>query len=358
MSLEIAARGSRRYDAVALGEVMLRLDPGEGRIRTANTFTVWEGGGEYNVIRGLSTVFDLDTSLLSGIVDNDLGDLLLSRVRSAGVGTDHIHHVSFDGIGRRARNALNFTERGFGMRGARGVSDRGHSAASQLAADDFDLTRLFEQEGVRWLHTGGVFAGLSDSAADTACAVMDAAQRSGAVVSIDFNYRPSLWPDAAKARAVYRRLATSSTVVIGGETDFVDRLGVPVPSATDPRERFAELAAAIVEEYPGVEVVATTVRTVHSASRNSWQGLAFSPRDGVVSSAEYDELEIFDRVGGGDGFASGLIGSLLDGHTLGRAVEIGAAHGALVMTTPGDSSAASLAEVLALADGASAATTR
>lgn len=358
MNLDLADHGSRSYDAVALGEVMLRLDPGEGRIRTASTFTAWEGGGEYNVVRGLSTVFGMETSLLSSIVDNDIGELILSRIRSSGVGTSHIHHAPFDGIGRRARNALNFTERGFGMRGARGVSDRAHSPASQLTPDDFDLARLFEEEGTRWLHTGAIFAGLSDVAADTAFSVMDAARQSGAVVSIDFNYRPSLWPDAAKAGSVYRQLAASSTVVIGGETDLVDRLGLQAPSVMDAGARFEELAKALTQEYPGVKIVATTARTVHSASRNTWQGLAYSSDAGVVSSVEYAELEILDRVGGGDGFATGLIGALLEGEALARAVEIGAAHGALVMTTPGDASTATRPEVLALADGASATTTR
>jgi 2-dehydro-3-deoxygluconokinase len=368
VTLAIPPAGERAFDAVALGEVMLRLDPGDGRIRTARRFDVWEGGGEYNVVRALSSVFGLSTSIVTALVANDLGDLLNSLIRAGGVDTSNILWRDFDGLGRASRNGLNFTERGFGVRGARGVSDRGHTAVSQLHPGELDLERLFEVEGTRWLHTGGIFAGLSAGAIDTAETVMARARTAGTLVSVDFNHRPSLWPDACAARSVFRRLAAQSDVVIGGVTDFVDRLGLSpadlvsqgtvADAAGASIARFEQLATLVLQHYPSVQVVATTTRTVHSASRNSWGALAFSRDEGVVASTDYPELEILDRVGGGDGFAAGLIDALLAGESLAVAVERGAAHGALAMTTPGDASMATRAEVLALAAGHSVGTPR
>ena len=342
-----------RYDAVSLGEVMLRFDPGEGRIRTARSFNVWEGGGEYNVARGLSRTFGQRTAVATALVDNELGRLTENLILGGGVDTALINWLDFDGVGRTARNALNFTERGFGLRGAMGVSDRGHSAASQLTPDSFDWDQLFGELGVRWLHTGGIFAGLSDTTSATAIAAMTAARRHGTIVSVDLNFRPSLFTaagDAARATRVFTALAEHADVLVGGATDFTDRLGIAEPNGA-PTDRLDQLAARVLEKFDGVSLVASTVRRVRSASVNDWSAHALG-RDGqkVVSRA-FDDLEIMDRVGGGDGFVSGLVYGLLQGKPLAEALDFGAAHGALAMTTPGDNSMASLAEVAAQVSG-------
>ncbi|TFD55629.1 sugar kinase [Cryobacterium sp. Hh7] len=351
--LRIRSAAACRYDAISLGEVMLRFDPGEGRIRTARSFNVWEGGGEYNVARGLSRTFGQRTAVATALVDNELGRLTENLILGGGVDTALINWLDFDGVGRTARNALNFTERGFGLRGAMGVSDRGHSAASQLTPDSFDWDHLFGEIGVRWLHTGGIFAGLSDTTAATAIAAMTAARRHGTIVSVDLNFRPSLFTgagDEARATRVFTALAEHADVLIGGATDFTDRLGIAEPDGA-PADRLDLLAARVVEKFAGVSLVASTVRRVRSASVNDWSARALG-RDGQkVLSRAFDDLEIMDRVGGGDGFVSGLVYGLLQGKPLAEALEFGVAHGALAMTTPGDNSMASLAEVAAQVSG-------
>ncbi|WP_104081067.1 sugar kinase [Cryobacterium sp. Y11] len=342
-----------RYDAVSLGEVMLRFDPGEGRIRTARSFNVWEGGGEYNVARGLSRTFGQRTAVATALVDNELGRLTENLILGGGVDTALINWRGFDGVGRTARNALNFTERGFGLRGAMGVSDRGHSAASQLTPDSFDWDHLFGVLGVRWLHTGGIFAGLSDTTSATAIAAMTAARRHGTIVSVDLNFRPSLFTgeaDAERATRVFTQLAEHADVLVGGATDFTDRLGIAEPDS-DRADRLDQLAARVLDKFAGVSLVASTVRRVHSASVNDWSARAHA-RDGqAVTSRDFAGLHIMDRVGGGDGFVSGLIYGLLQDKSLAEALEFGVAHGALAMTTPGDNSMASLAEVTAQVNG-------
>jgi len=345
-----------RFDSVALGEVMLRLDPGEGRIRTARSFTVWEGGGEYNVARGLSRVFGLRTGIVTSLVDNELGRLTENLILAGGVDPSLIVWREFDGVGRRARNALNFTERGFGLRGALGVSDRGHSAASMLAPADIDWDRLFGELGVRWFHTGGIFAGLSEATAETAIAAMAAARKYGTVVSVDLNFRASLWTgpaDKERALRVFSQLAEHADVLVGGATDFTDRLGVEAPSPSPGEaERLDLLAAGVLRRFPNLWLVASTVRKVHSASVNDWSVVAHTSDGRRIASAEYHDLAIMDRIGGGDGFVSGLIYGVLGGLGLPLALEYGTAHGALVMTTPGDNSMASQKEVEALVRGA------
>jgi 2-dehydro-3-deoxygluconokinase len=351
-----------RFDVVALGEIMLRLDPGVGRIRNAREFQVWEGGGEYNVARGLRRCFGLRTAVVTAFADNEIGRLLEDFVLQGGVDTSLVRWVATDGVGRTVRNGLNFTERGFGVRGALGVSDRGNTAASQLRPGDIDWEHLFGTLGVRWFHTGGIFAGLSESTPEVVAEAVDAASRHGAVVSYDLNYRPSLWQGIGgvdRAREVNRRLARHIDVMIGNEEDFTACLGLEVEGADEnlrdlDTAAFRRMIGRAAREFPNFAVVATTLRSVHSATVNDWSAIAWAPATGFVEATPRPGLEVLDRVGGGDSFASGLIYGLLESDDLPRAVELGAAHGALAMTTPGDTSAATLAEVEALVGGAGA----
>ncbi|MEV1285576.1 sugar kinase [Micromonospora sp. NPDC049679] len=359
--LQLRPADECRYDLVSLGEIMLRLDPGEGRVRTARSFRAWEGGGEYNVARGLRRCFGLRTGIVTAFADNEVGHLLEDLVLQGGVDTSFITWLPYDGIGRAVRNGLNFTERGFGVRGAVGTSDRGHTAASQLRAEDVDWDHLFGTLGVRWLHTGGIYAALSETTPDTIEAAMSAARRHGTIISYDLNYRPSLWKAVGgqtRAQEVNRRLARYVDVMIGNEEDFTASLGFDVP---DTDENLSELEVAnfqrmieeVTKEYANFKVVATTLRTVRTATVNDWGAIAWG--DGrFVEATHRTGLEIMDRVGGGDSFASGLIYGLLEKGDLATAIEYGAAHGALAMTTPGDTSMANLKEVEALVRGAGA----
>ena len=347
------------YDVVALGEVMLRLDPGEGRIRTARSFRAFEGGGEYNVARALSRVFGLRSALVTALADNEVGHLLEELIMAAGVDTSLLRWVPYDGIGRTVRNGLNFTERGFGVRGALGVSDRANSAASQLRGGDVDWEHVFGELGVRWFHTGGIFAGLSTGTPDVAREAMLAARRHGTAVSYDLNYRPSIWRAIggdARAREVNRELVPMVDVLIGNEEDFTASLGIPVDSVDEQlleleADSFRRMIDTVSELYPNLRVIATTLRAVKTATVNDWGAVAWSREAGFVEATHRPELQILDRVGGGDSFASGLIYGLMTAADLEQAVELGAAHGALAMTTPGDTSMATLDEVAGLARG-------
>ncbi|WP_340537324.1 sugar kinase [Nocardioides sp. GXZ039] len=350
------------FDIVALGEVMLRLDPGDTRIRTARRFEAWEGGGEYNVARGMRKVFGKRAGVVTALADNEVGHLVENLIMQGGVDTSMIRWEKFDGIGRSVRNGLNFTERGFGVRGALGVSDRANTAISQLAPGTIDWDDLFGRRGVRWLHTGGIYAALSENAAAVAEEAMAAAQKHGTVVSFDLNYRPSLWGAIGGqefARDVNTRLAGHVDVMIGNEEDFTAALGFEVAHVDEnlsalPMDSFEAMVGTVAEKMPWFKVIATTLRTVHTASDNDWQAIAWSPATGVLSSVARDHLDIFDRVGGGDGFASGLVYGLMEGEDLQQALEFGAAHGALAMTTPGDTSMVTAEEVRSLAGGGSA----
>jgi len=360
-SLAIRPAGDCGLDLVALGEVMLRLDPGELRIRTARRFDVWAGGGEYNVARGLRRTFGLRTAIATGLVDNEVGRLIEDCILQGGVDPSWIRWLPFDGVGRRARNGLNFTERGFGLRGAVGVSDRGHTAASQLGPGDIDWENLFGRVGARWFHTGGIFAALSSSTPSVIEEAIAAARRHGTVVSYDLNYRPSLWEaygGPAQAQAVNRRLASLVDVLVGNEEDFTACLGIEVAGAAADYASldvagYEALLAEVGRQFPNLGVVAATLRVVHSASLNGWGALAWA--DGRIHRAvDRPRVEVLDRVGGGDSFVAGLVYGLLELGDLGDAVEYGAAHGALAMTTPGDTSMATLAEVRHLVRGAGA----
>ncbi len=364
-SLTIRPEEECRWDLVSLGEVMLRLDPGEERIATTRTFRAWEGGGEYNVARGLRRCFGLRTTIVTALADNPVGRLIEDLMLQGGVDLSHVRWAPFDGVGRTVRNGLNFTERGFGVRAALGCSDRGHTAASQLRPGEIDWDSLLGDEGARWFHTGGIFAALSETTPDVAREAMEAAHRHGVVVSYDLNYRPSLWSAIGgleRARVVNRQLVGLVDVLIGNEEDFTAALGFEVPgldhdlSALDPAN-FGRMIEAVVADYPNLSVVATTLRNAKTATRNDWGAICWM--DGQLHEARQRlDLEILDRVGGGDSFASGLVYGFLAGKGPKAAVEYGAAHGALAMTTPGDASMATLAEVERVMKGGSARVTR
>jgi 2-dehydro-3-deoxygluconokinase len=343
--------GECRFDALSLGEVMLRLDPGDFRIRTTRTFRVWEGGGEYNVVRGLRRCFGLRACVVSAFADNDIGRLAEDLILTGGVDTSLIQWMPYDGVGRTVRNGLNFVERGFGPRGPLGVSDRGHTAISQLRPGDVDWSRIFGELGVRWFHTGGIFASLSPSAPEVIAEAAAAARRHGTIVSYDLNYRPSLWQangGLARAREVNRELLRHVDVLFGLDSPDAGPASGPVTAAS-ARQRITEMTAGL----PNLKAVATTLRTVHSATLNDWGAAAWAGGE-FAEATHRPGLEVYDRVGGGDSFASGFIYGLMTFDDLTTAVEYGAAHGALAMTTPGDTSMATLAEVAALARGGNA----
>lgn len=361
MKLDIRPATECSWDCVSLGEVMIRLDPGEGRIRTARQFSVWEGGGEYNVARSLRRCFGLRAALVTAVVDNDIGRLLEDLMLQGGVDLRHVQWIPFDGVGRQARNALNFTERGFGIRGAKGCSDRGHSAASQMRPGQVDWPKIFIAEGTRWFHTGGIFASLGSETSDVVIEAMTAARSAGAVVSYDLNYRPSLWKNLGgpeRAQSVNREIASLVDVMLGNEEDFSAALGFDARGVTDlygelPPAAFGEMMSRVAAAYPNIRYVGTTLRRVRSATVNDWGAVLYADGE-VYAATPRPHLEIFDRVGGGDGFASGLIYGLLTGRDPQDVVEFGAAHGALAMTTPGDTSMVSLADVEAAVQGGGA----
>ena len=341
-----------RWDIVSLGEVMLRLDPGEGRVHTTRSFQVWEGGGEYNVARGLKRCFGLEATIVTAFADNAVGRLVQDLIYQGGVDQSHVKWVKFDGVGRTVRNGLNFTERGFGVRAAAGCSDRGHTAVSQLKAGEIDWDQIFSGEGARWFHTGGIFCALSETTPGVAREAMEAARKHGAIISYDLNYRDSLWRSIGgreRAVAVNRELAPLVDVMIGNEEDFTAALGFEVEGADEHLSKpdvrnFRRMIEKAVGEFPNFKVVATTLRNAKTASINDWGAICYAGGE-FYEAPVRENLEILDRVGGGDSFASGLIYGLLNGRGPQWAVECGAAHGALAMTTPGDTTMATLAEV-------------
>ena len=356
--MNLRPREECRYDLVALGEVMLRLDPGDMRISTARSFRAWEGGGEYNVARGLRRCFGLRTGIVTALADNPVGRLIEDLILQGGVAQAALLWRAYDGVGRDVRNGLNFTERGFGVRGAVGCSDRGHSAASQLEPGDVDWDRIFGDEGARWFHTGGVFCALSETSAALAIEGVEAARRHGTVVSYDLNYRPSLWKaqggiDAASA--VNRQLVAGVDVLFGNEEDFSAGLGYQLDGVDEnllelETATYERLLAGVLEDHPQLALVASTLRQARTATVNDWTAVCRS-RDSFHVGPRFDGLEIFDRVGGGDSFASGLIYGLLAGAGVEHALAYGVAHGALAMTTPGDTSMATRTEVERLVAG-------
>lgn len=359
--VEVRPASECKYDILSLGEIMLRLDPGDERIHTTRTFRVWEGGGEYNVARGLKRAFGKRAAVVTAIPDNPVGRLLEDLLFQGGVGLEHVRWVPFDGIGRKTRVGLNFTERGFGIRGAVGCSDRANSAASQMKKGDVDWEKIFGQDGIRWFHTGGIFAGLSATTPDLIIEAVTVAKKYGTIVSYDLNYRDSLWRDIGgqkKAREVNREIARHVDVMLGNEEDFTAALGFEVKgvdkgfSSLDPTN-FKRMIETAVKEFPNFKAVATTLRNAKTATRNDWGAVLYAGGQ-FYDATPRPDLEIYDRVGGGDSFASGLIYALMEGKSPEQAVNYGAAHGALAMTTPGDTTTASLKEVEKAMKGAGA----
>lgn len=359
--LDLRPAAECRYDIVSLGEVMLRLDPGEGRIRTARQFRAWEGGGEYNVARGLRRCFGQRAAVVTAFAKNEVGLLMEDFILQGGVDTSLIKWTDYDGIGRTVRNGLNFTERGYGIRGAVGCSDRGNTAASQLAVGDVDWDHIFGTLGARWFHTGGIFAALSETTGPLVIDAAKTARKYGTVVSYDLNYRPSLWKGFGgieKCREINREIAKHVDVMIGNEEDFTACLGFEVEGADENLTdldvgSFRRMISKAVSDYPNFKATATTMRGVKTATVNDWGAMCWV--DGAFHTAMHrPSLEIMDRVGGGDSFASGFIYGLMELGDPQLAVEYGAAHGALAMTTPGDTTMAALAEVEKLVAGASA----
>ena len=350
--IDVKPKSKCKYDIVSLGEIMVRLDPGEERVHTTRHFRAWEGGGEYNVARGLKRCFGKDAAVVTALVDNPVGRLLEDLMYEGGVSQEYVKWVPYDGIGRKVRVGLNFTERGFGVRAAVGCSDRANSAASQLKKGDFDWEKIFGKDGARWFHTGGIFAALSTTTPDVIIEAVTAAKKYGTIVSYDLNFRNSLWKDIGgqeKAKQVDREIASYVDVMLGNEEDFTAALGYKVEgldegySKLDPTN-FKKMIAQVVKDYPNFKAVATTLRNARTATVNDWGAVIYAGgefHDAILR----ENLEIYDRVGGGDSFASGLIYGLMEGKSAAEAVNYGAAHGALAMTTPGDTTTASLKEV-------------
>ena len=359
--LNIKDKSDCKWDIVSLGEVMLRLDPGEKRIHTTRSFDVWEGGGEYNVARGLRRCFGLDAAVVTAFADNPVGRLVQDLIYQGGVDQSHVKWVKYDGVGRTVRNGLNFTERGFGVRAALGCSDRGHTAVSQLRPGNIDWEKIFGNEGARWFHTGGIFCALSESTPEVAKEAMSVAKKHGTIISYDLNYRDSLWRSIggrARAQEVNRDLAKYVDVMLGNEEDFTACLGYQIEGQDESHSKldvtsFEKMIRQAVADFPNFAVVATTLRNAKTASVNDWGAVCFT--DGQLYQATLrSDLEILDRVGGGDSFASGLIYGFLSGKSPQWAVDCGAAHGAFAMTTPGDTTTASLAEVQKVMKGGGA----
>ena len=361
MKLDLNLKQSAAFDAVSLGEVMLRLDPGEGRIRTARQFRAWEGGGEYNVVRGLRRCFGLKTAVITAFAENEVGYLMEDFILQGGVDTSLIRWMPTDGIGRVCRNGLNFTERGFGIRGAVGCSDRANTAISKATPEDFDFDYIFGTLGAKWLHTGGIYAALSEQSCETVLAAIKAAKKYGTVVSYDLNYRPSMWSAIGgkeKAQEVNKEIAKYVDVMIGNEEDFTACLGFEIEGndenlKTLNLDGYKKMINKAAATYPNFKAVATTLRTVKTATVNDWSAICWANGE-IFKAKDYNGLEILDRVGGGDSFASGLIYGLMTTGDAELAVNYGAAHGALAMTTPGDTTMARKKEVEALMGGAGA----
>ncbi len=346
-----------KLDLVSLGECMIRLSPpGHGRIEFANTLEVWAGGGEYNVAYALARL-GLRTGFASRLVDNPVGRIILNHARSVGMDVSHVAIAKYDGVGKADRIGLNFTEVGTGVRASVTMYDRGHSAAMNLKPGMIDFNKLFKEQGARWMHTGGIFTALSDGTAAVCKEAILAAKSAGTIVSYDLNFRSKLW-SSQKAQQVTKELVPHLDCLIGNEEDFQKVLGFEVEgvdenlSALDT-SAYKKMVEKVVKAYPNVKVVGTTLREVKSGLVNNWSAILYV--DGkFYESRRFDNLEIEDRVGGGDGFSSGFAYGFLNGKTPQECVDLGAAHGALLQTTRGDTSQIDLEELMHVFKGGSA----
>lgn len=356
MSLVLSSDGKAKYDILTLGECMIRLSPpGHQRIELTPVFEAWAGGGEYNVSYALSR-FGLRAGWVSRLVDNPLGWFIRNHARGSGMDLSEVVWVPYDGIGRDDRIGLNFTEVGMGIRASVTMYDRGHSAVSHMEPGMIDWQRIFAQ-GVRWFHTGGIYTALSPGCAGVVKEAMQAAHANGAIVSYDLNFRSKLW-SSARAIATTQALMPYITVLIGNEEDFQKVLGFEVEGTDEnlkalPIEGYKSMVRKVVAAYPHVQAVGTTLREVVSGSINNWSAILYY--DGqFYESAKYERMEVEDRVGGGDGFCSGLVYAFLNGMGPQEAVNMGAAHGALLQTTRGDTNMVTLDEVKHVMKGGSA----
>ncbi len=352
-SLNIPASG--RFDFVALGALNHRLDPGIVPFRKATECRIYPSGGEYNVAANLADCFGLKTAIITAMVDYPMGELIANGVRSMGV-TPFYKWFKHDGVSG-PNMATIYSDRGQGVRAPVVFYNRSNEAAARLMPGDFDWEAIFKG-GLRWFHSGGIFASLSPTTGELIIEGMRAAHFNGAIVSFDLNYRAKLWNiwgDKQRAVTTLSRIVENVDVLVGNEEDLQFGLGIPGPeistqSKLDP-SAFCSMIAEVTRRFPGIKVVATTLREVHSTNRHHWGAVACI--DGKTYSSPTCELEILDRIGGGDGFAAGFFYGLLAGEDPQAAVNLGWAHGALITTFPGDQTMASLAEVRAFANGGS-----
>jgi 2-dehydro-3-deoxygluconokinase len=343
-------------DLLALGALVHRLDPGIVPFRKAQTCAIHVSGGEFNVAANLSDAFRLRTGIATAMVDYPVGHLIAERVRGMGV-RPFYKEFTHDGV-RGPNMAAVYSDRGHGVRAPVVFYNRSNEAGALLKPGDFDWPAIFGR-GVRWFHSGGIFAGLSETTSALIVEAMQAARAAGAVTSFDLNYREKIWRasgDVSRATAVLSRIVEHVDVLVGNEEDLQKGLGLAGPevasaSKLDPDAFFATIDQ-VVARYPNIKVVATTLREVHSTNHHAWCAVAWI--NGERYMAPTCELNVYDRVGGGDGFASGLFYGLLAGETPDQAVRLGWAHGALITTYPGDTTMATLEEVRAFAQGGSA----
>jgi 2-dehydro-3-deoxygluconokinase len=345
-----------KLDMISLGECMVRLSPvGRQRIEFSNEFEAWIGGGEYNVAYAVARM-GLRAGWISRLPDNYVAWMIKNHARGGALDISDVVWVPYDGVGRADRVGLNFTEVGTGVRGSVTMYDRGHSAASHMKPGEVDWKKVFAK-GVRWFHTGGIFSALSPSCAEVALEALKAAHEAGVVTSYDLNFRSKLW-SAKEANAATQKLIPYIKVLIGNEEDFIKVLGMKIEGVKEDFkglevDSYKKMVQEVVKKYPTVEGVGTTLREVVSGLVNHWSAI-FWAEGKFYESRKYENLEIEDRVGGGDGFAGGVIYGLLSGRGPQEAVEYGAAHGALAQSTRGDTSMVTLEEVEHVVKGGSA----
>ncbi|HZV36468.1 MAG TPA: PfkB family carbohydrate kinase [Verrucomicrobiae bacterium] len=356
MNYGLNIRPTGALDFVALGALVYRLDTGIIPFRKATHCDIHVSGGEFNVAANLSDCFRMQTAIATAMVDYPIGDLIAERVRAMGV-KPFYRHFKHDGV-QGPNMATVYSDRGKGVRGPVVFYNRCNEAGAQLKPGDFDWKQLFDG-GARWFHSGGIFAALSPTTPELVIEAMQAAKAAGAVVSFDLNYRAKLWNISGgheRAVAVLDRIVKNVDVLVGNEEDLQLGLGIPGPemhtkSKLDP-SAFIEMIGSVVKKHPQIKILATTLREVHTTNRHSWSAVAWV--DGKTHQAPTCELDVYDRVGGGDGFAAGFFYGLLKGESAENAVKLGWAHGALLTTFPGDTTMATLEQVQAFAKGGSA----